>query len=217
MSEGFKYIGLDFETSGLDDKVHAPIQLGIAHRMRPTFMRYIGGWNWADRPWTEDLPTKGADKWLWQWDNDAAEVHRINRNVLTCAEDARAIDRAAQRWLTENVGSSPAKTIAVGWNIASFDFRFLSKHMPITASSISYRSVDLNALVFGIIESDTIDHYGDLYTYNGLKEEVKTIASQAIYSRLGLSERPHDAGWDALAAIYEFDALKDIINGRHTA
>jgi hypothetical protein len=199
------YIGFDFETSGVNVKEHAPIQVGLAiGTVKPVvFSSLIGGWNWLDSPWTEDIPA-GA---YMHWDNEAAEVHGISKESLLGVDSPGKVDGWASLWLSQKSHNTYLnQRIAVGWNVAGFDFPFAKRWLPETAGLLSYRTVDLNAVVFYI--SETTD-----WEYAKLKAYVKEIAadriskdSQCLYSE----ENWHDAGYDALSGLYVWEELQTI-------
>ena len=200
-----RYLGLDLETSGTDPDRHAPIQLGLAHLWdeEPTVKSWdIGNWSWHNEPWT--AAPLGAR--LAEWSPKAEEVHGITQDRVRNAPSPALVDGYAEAFL-KNLGTGPAGTIAVGWNIASFDFRFLRRWLPRTEARLSYRTVDLNALVFTLAGDDKGAYYS-------IKEDAKNYASDAI-AQAGVYFAPlwHDAGYDALASLYAWEYLKTQTKG----
>jgi hypothetical protein len=78
---------------------------------------------------------------------------------------------------------------------------------------MAYRSVDLNALVFLITQAGMLRPDGQPWTYYKLKGYVKREAEEMNYARTGTEAQNHDAGYDALVAIYAWDVLKDVLRG----
>ena len=187
------FLGLDFETSGVNPAVNVPVQLGLATQDGAVFQQLIGGWNWSDRPWTEDVYGRPYG----EWSHRAAEVHGIDRDALRTAPTVELVDHFAEQWVA-NLGEDGKHIHAVGWNVASFDFAFLRKYLPRTDAAISYRSVDLNAVVFSIVGNDRQGYYA-------VKGKAKAYAAEAI----GGEPEWHDAGYDALAALHALDYLRD--------
>lgn len=181
------FIGLDFETSGTSHEESAPIQLGIATG-EETFNMLIGGWDWDSPHW------EGYRNRI--WDEGAFEVHGITKDRLEGAPRPRTVDELAVAWLDKQAPRHPAGRIMVGWNVGQFDVPFLRNHFPNTARAMSYRSVDLNAVVFAMEQMG-------MGKYKMLKEASKDYARDQI----GGEEQWHDAGYDALAALHSFDYL----------
>lgn len=200
------FIGLDFETSGTNHDRHAPIQIGLATPDGTVYSSLIGGWSWADRGLV--LPKE------YEWDERAAEIHNISRLDLDYAGSAEMVDTFAAGFIHEHYADvRPTRLHAVGWNIAAFDFPFLRKHLLLTSKAISYRSVDLNALVFGMTQAKLSDRNGDVWGYQRLKSSVKDRAAHRVWEETGQEPSWHDAGYDAITALYAFEALQDEMKG----
>lgn len=200
------FIGLDFETSGTDHLRSAPIQIGLATRSR-CVGSYIGGWRW------QGDTVYQADAYIWS--EDAFEIHGIPQSKLIDAPTARNADDVISDWLTTTYPGHAKTRIAVGWNVASFDVPFLRSHLPKTARAMSYRTVDLNALVFGITEAGVKRPTGEAWTYNSLKRFVKDRAAEQMVEDEWIAGGPkwHDAEYDALASIYAYEELKTVLRG----
>jgi len=182
------FLGLDFETSGVSHEESAPIQLGIANPDGVLFSMLIGGWDW-DSPYWEGYRNR-------VWTEQAFDVHGITKDRLKDAPRPKTVDDLAVAWLDKMAPRHPAGRIMVGWNVGQFDVPFLRNHFPKTAQAMSYRSVDLNAVVFYMEQAG----FGK---YKMLKEASKEYARDQI----GGEEQWHDAGYDALAALHSFDYL----------
>ena len=196
------FLGLDFETSGADiDDGAVPIQVGIASFPfgdAEVFVRDIGSWNWTDEPWVDDH----VGGRLATWSEDAYDVHRIPRERLRAAPSAGLVDVWAAAEVERIAGNVPRPwRNVVGWNVAGFDLAFAKRFMPETMKKLSYRTVDLNAIVFSIAG----DSVGD---YHDVKKEAKDYAAAEV-AATGLfdGDQWHDAGYDALAALYAFEYL----------
>lgn len=205
------FIGLDFETSGSSHTRSAPIQIGLANSYGQTYSALIGGWRWEDWADTKWDHIDGIQSW--DWSDEAEGIHNITRDLLGREPDQYVVDREASEWVASHVGIVPKGIIAVGWNIAGFDFPFLRTYLPRTASSMAFRSVDLNALIFGISQAGMSRANGEPWGYYKLKGYVKKEAEAMLYARTGREAIQHDAGDDALTSIYAFDVLKDVLRG----
>lgn len=192
MSRDVTYVGLDFETSGTSHREHAPIQIGLATR-KEVFGGLVGGWDFEDK---------------YDWSYEAEEIHGISQGDLIDCAPAYEIDGLASEWL-QALDTPAKKIIAVGWNVAAFDFPFLRLYFPRTAQGMSYRSVDLNAIVFALVDARMTDSYGRPWDYYGLKKAAKEYAAAVIAREFPEieGEQWHDAGYDALASLHAYDFL----------
>ena len=206
------FVGMDLETSGSDHDRSALIQVGIANEYGQIYSSYVGDWRWADVADTKWDHIDGLRSYDW---SDEAEVraHKIPRETIDAARPAHVVDGEAAHWIREYVGIVPKAIIAVGWNIAGFDFPFWREYLPRAAGSMAYRSVDLNALVFYATQAGLLRPDGQPWTYYKLKGYVKNEAAEMHFARTGGEAQPHDAGYDALVSIYAWDVLKDVLRG----
>ena len=204
------FVGMDLETSGSDHDRSALIQVGIANEYGQIYSSYVGGWRWAD---VADTTWDYIDHIRsWDWSDEAeTRAHKIPRSTIDAARPRHEVDAEAEAWIRENVGIVPKAIIAVGWNIAGFDFPFWREYLPRAAHSMAYRSVDLNALVFLITQAGMLRPDGQPWTYYKLKGYVKREAAEMHYARTGGEAQNHDAGYDALVAIYAWGVLKDVL------
>jgi DNA polymerase III epsilon subunit-like protein len=181
------FIGLDFESTGSDPwGRHVPIQIGMAldNGSERAFTSFIGGWSF-------DNYNDPADSW--EWSEEAFGVHGISREALLGAPPVWAVDISAAAWLIDNLGWKHRMfNITVGWNVAGFDRQFVTRWFPNLNRLLSYRTLDLNALVLAQIS----DEKG--------YEKVKAVAKRYANEQLGISgDDRHDALIDARAALLE--------------
>jgi hypothetical protein len=203
------FVGMDLETSGSDHVRSALIQVGIANEYGQIYSSYVGGWTFTD-----SLGGYPDGRRTWTWSDEAEErAHKIPQATIDAARPRWEVDAEARQWIREYVGIVPKAIIAVGWNIAGFDFPFWREYLPQASSSMAYRSVDLNALVFGVTQAGMLRPDGQPWTYYKLKGYVKREAAEMHYARTGGEAQNHDAGYDALVAIYAWDVLKDVLRG----
>jgi DNA polymerase III epsilon subunit-like protein len=202
------YIGLDLETSGTDigdgstvlhpsakDGRAAPIQLGMATADGGVFCEVIGGWDfYRDHTWSDE----------------AGAVHGIPFDKVEHAPPADEVAERAVEWVAP-LGHR-ASIIPVGWNIAGFDMPFVKRFLPSVQNHMSYRTVDLNAICFALSSARVKSPLGGMWGYKSLKSVVKDVAGERAAAVLG-EVLWHDAGFDALASLYAFDALQAVIRG----
>lgn len=187
------FFGLDLETSGSDHRDHVPIQIGICAPSGATYQSQIGKWRWHDQG--------GA----WVWSDEAARVHGISRIELLAAPSVVEVDLEASEWVKSAANGVPVKfRHMVGWNVAGFDRPFIDRHLPQTARQFSYRTVDLNAIVFSLVESGMKRPTGKFWKYDDLKKEIKRRAAEMTFSEMGMAVDWHDAEYDAAASLMAF-------------
>jgi len=180
-----KYIGLDFETSGTDPWGDAvPIQIGIAsHSLDADYDSLIGGWDWNEITWSEE----------------SEKIHGITKDRLASADPVWKVDiLAAARLIEYGDLRSRMFNVAVGWNVAGFDRQFVTRWMPNLNRLLSYRTVDLNALVFALVQSER--EYAD----------VKRASKEYAAEKISDGGDWHDAYFDAIAALYSFEYLRGL-------
>jgi hypothetical protein len=197
------FIGVDLETSGSSHADSAPIQVGIANDRGMIFDSYIGGWSW------DDGFVNGKRRHVWS--DEAFGVHGIPKGRLYGMPAADLVDAQGANWIAQHVGGPSKGIIAVGWNVAAFDFPFIREYLPKTADSMAYRSVDLNAIIFGATQAGLADFDGRPWTYYRLKSYVKDAAAYRIMQQTEMETQWHDAGYDALAGLYAFYELQTVL------
>lgn len=176
-----EYIGLDFETSGTDPwGKAAPIQIGLATNYW-VYETLIGGWDWNE----------------YEWNEESEAIHEISRARLEDKQPVWKIDIQLSSFLIDMLSSNRMWNVTVGWNVAGFDRQFITRHFPNTNRLLSYRTVDLNALVFSLAGND-----------EGKFQKIKRASKRYAAERLGTDdEQWHDALYDARAALASFDYL----------
>ena len=185
------YYGLDFETSGTDPWGSAvPIQIGIAGRDGFDVEYLIGGWDWNEYEWNEQSET----------------IHHISRDELQAAAPVWQVDIIAASELLRHRSSSRMFTVIVGWNVAGFDRQFITRWMPNLNRCLSYRTVDLNAIVFALADDEA--------GYERIKKASKRYAADEL-SKFGMEENWHSALYDAQAALCSFEYLKGLDGAKH--
>jgi hypothetical protein len=112
------------------------------------------------------------------------------------------VDSAASDWLDDRFGAGKRDLHAVGWNVGSFDLPFVREYLPSLGDRFSYRSVDLNSILYSM--ADTDDEYKEL------KGKAKARAELALRAA-GVEPAWHDAGYDAAAALMAFKYLREEI------
>lgn len=177
---GLEFAGVDIETTGSDIDAGAGIcQIGV----------FLG-----DDSFVCDIkPHNGA-----LVTEEALLVNGFTHERFAAGSDASLVDRNLYDWLIDH-DVKGRTLIAIGWNVASFDLRFIKKFLPMSFSLFSYRTIDLNAVCFTMDPVNGVDK---------LKKKVKSYAAASITS----DENWHDALYDAKAALFAWMSLRNIIN-----
>jgi len=128
------------------------------------------------------------------WEEEAFQVHHINRWDVESADDADTVDAHARSWLHHQFPDT--ELVAVGLNIGSFDFPFLHDSLPSTMTLFTHRSVDLNSVFYTLDGQTGLD--GNRWTWLAWKRAAAQFAQQQLADQPG---QAHDAGWDAASAI----------------
>lgn len=203
------FLGLDLETSGSELAVgHVPIQLGLAvvRNGRPeVFAEKIGGWHFEGYPEDVTLQDDGRPA---VWSGEAAKVHNIPMKEIKFAAPPIAVTSLAIDWIDGLELPAPPDLHIVGWNVAGFDLPFVRKYMRRLDRRISYRTVDLNAITFSLVGSE-LPGRGTL-GYNAVKRMAKDYAAERC-AEVYPEAQWHDAGYDALAAVYSLEELRRIV------
>lgn len=192
-------LGLDIETCASefqsDNKL---IQIGVSlldardpQGARLTFLSDVG---WPDGSFVMNL--------------EASAVHGISRDRVLSADRAELVDACLFQWLLDN-GVNAKRGIMIGHGVSYFDAPFIRRDLPRTATLMSYRSVELNAVIFTIAHALNMDAAK-------LKSAAKEFALQDL-SKTHPSLHAHNALYDAIEACLVFDYLTALIRGTHSA
>lgn len=206
----FRFIGLDGEMSGsgsrepgtVASKKYALLQIGLAtmkmgERPDPVVLRPD-----TLRTFVSDL---GYDTWNSQ--PEAMEVNKFTADRIQAGPRPGLVDSNACAWLNKRLGFREDSTArrdlhAVGWNVGAFDMPFVREYLPMLGSRFSYRSVDLNSIVYSM--ADTEDEYKEI------KGKAKSGA-EVLLRNHGIEPNHHDAGYDAMLALMAFKLLRETI------
>lgn len=181
-----RFIGLDTETTGTDVEQHALIQVGVYDPESGDVFR-------SDiRP---PLP--------YAIDPEAMEVNRFTVERIEAASPAQAVDDALVGWLASH-GLDGHLAHAVGFNVAGFDMPFIKRFLPRSYRVLSYRTIDLNAVLFSLAETRRCGSYEDL------KHAAKAYGATRVKGKEG-SYGWHDAAFDAVASYFAWFYLLALI------
>lgn len=143
----------------------------------------------------------------WNETKEAMEVNKFTAERIRAGPSGLKVDAEALTWLESKLGSGIRDLHAVGWNVGSFDLPFVQKYLPNLGDRFSYRSVDLNSVVYAIVGPE-----GTFEEYDGLKAKAKQYAEKELGEA-----RWHDAGYDAAASLLAFRFLCEYARGKRDA
>lgn len=181
------YVGVDIETTGLDVLRHKAIQVGIA-------------W-WHDNTPASGMITAFTQEvgWLeFEYDPAALKVNGRTPEDIYNGPAHPIADTKLFNMAEHHFPRTPL--IPVGWNPGIFDVVFLQQQLPLIASKLGYRSVDMNTLAFHMAVA-----------FNASPEEFRAEAreySKDALANMGFAENWHDAGYDAAAALTSWEYFK---------
>lgn len=171
------YLGCDIETTGSEFKFeHKTIQIGVYDPKTQTLFREYVGWN----------------EGTFEMEPEATAVHKIPREMILAARPASEVDTMLLNWLVSR-GVRAKRGIIVGFNVGVFDMPFVRRDLPTASRHISYRCVDLNAILMSMAVATGV-------SWLKLKEKAKAYARSVLATEMpDLTQ--HDAGYDAREAI----------------
>lgn len=186
-----RLIALDCETTGLDLAAgNTLIEIGAAFRGDD------GNVQWFEEPIWHD-----QGSFTWQ-----AEAFKVNGysleqiSDLAAADAADIVDARLATWLD---AAGDYRLVPLGWNVGSFDWPFILKWLPITASLFkdrygnpAHQFADLNSMIF------LLDTYGTPPTKSGLQRLAEAQAEKD-----GMEVRWHSGGFDSYASLIAFEKL----------
>lgn len=186
-----RFIGLDIETTGSDVHKHGLIQIGV----------FVPDGDFRGDSFVSDVkPWPGVEI-----DAEASKIHGITFERMMAAPESFEVDEQLAHWLEEH-GIDHSNGHVVGFNVGSFDMVFVRKYLPKTAARLSYRTVDLNAILFTIAEWHPSEPFREL------KRRAKRWAEAEVTTHFCRSPQWHDAGYDALASYECWRYLVDYLN-----
>lgn len=173
----YKHVALDFETSGLrPEDGHVPMTLGFAWRNENGDLE--------SHMFKIQLPGP--------FQVEALTVNNLSYQSLRDGS-AADYDFAICKFLQSRFGDifkMKGQLVPVGWNVGSFDMRFMHKYFPEAAKFFSHRPLELNTMAFCIEE---------MFNF-----QFKKDAKQRAMQFLG-ENNWHNAEFDAKASLLVFE------------
>lgn len=190
-----RLIALDCETTGLDLAAgNVPIEVGAA------FRDDSGNVQWFE---TRILHEAGS----FTWHPEAFKVNHFSLEEISdprVANPAEIVDADLAVWLD---AAGDYRLVPLGWNVGSFDWPFILKWLPITASLFKdrygnpgHQFADLNSMMFLLEKAQ--QGMGSHPT----KASLRGVAEKAA-DRDGMEVRWHSGGFDSYASLIAFEEL----------
>lgn len=126
------------------------------------------------------------------YDMEAMAVNKFTPDRVEKAQSQKEIDKFLVSFVGDQLGADYGSLTAVGWNVGSFDLPFVKKELPRTARFFSHRVMDLTAVALYLCYGN--DSWRDFKAREHI--EIEKILGKANW---------HDAGYDALAAITQWN------------
>lgn len=185
-----RFVGVDIESTR-GDLYGRAIQLGWAFSKSEYYSTPLR--------WTpQELEHHGM------WQDEAAAVHQIPKEQCLFDPQHNSHASAVDRMLGEQYQDVPEKElIAVGFNVAGFDMAILRRDMPKFCRPFHYRTLDINAVLF----MDGL-RAGTPPLFKERKDTIMDEAKRRL-TELGIAEKRHDAGYDALFALVCMEVLQE--------
>lgn len=147
------------------------------------------------------------------WDLEAESIHGITKEEALQGKTSELVDIEFTNWLIELGANKKRRLIVpVGFNVGSFDMKFIKRFLPKSFELFTRRAVDLNGICFSM---DGLKYFGETKS----AEQWKSLAIQ--YGRYRMSVEgdkgvadAHDAEFDAWVHAYAWEFLKESIRGR---
>lgn len=179
-------VGLDAEMTGNNlSKGHVICQIGVClGNEDDTFVSDVG--------------------WLpgYTWEQQALDVNGFTHDRILSADPHNQVDRALYNWLVAN-GATNKNVVPVGWGVSYFDMPFVREQLPITASLISRRPIELFAICQVMAAAGCLDQEGrPIRNAKTWKKKAKAAAIAGI-----INPQWHDAGFDAWASLNAYAYL----------
>lgn len=133
----------------------------------------------------------------------ALEVNGFTKERINAGMSPQHVDAKAVLWLEERGLVGQQQLVPVGWNVAGFDVPFFRQYLPGLSACLSYRTLDLNALVFAYSLAHGLP-------YERVKKAAKKHAQREMRIA-GFDDNWHDAGYDAAAALFSLDYLINLM------
>lgn len=147
------------------------------------------------------------------WSIEAESIHGITKEEALKGRNVDLVDVEFSNWLIGLGARSKQRLIVpVGFNVGSFDMKFIKRFLPKSFGLFTRRAVDLNGICFSM---EGLEYYGEEKS----ADQWKQLAIQYGRYRLKLTGETkfadaHDAEFDAWVHAYAWEFLKESIRGR---
>jgi len=150
------------------------------------------------------------------WSAQAESVHKLTVADVLSASPAEVVDMKAADWLAARGGKVGAhRLVAVGFNVGAFDLPFFRRDMPVLASMLARRSIDLNAVCFTLSGWDPVP--GRVGRSAAEWKRAVKFQGAARVEAAGFAGSFHEAGYDAAVALEGWCWLREQLAASRSA
>lgn len=184
---------IDFETTGLDPKMNAPIDMGCI-LLRGSDLQFIGEWSAHIKPW------EGA-----VWTQKAYQYHKVSEGLASQRgiDFGEAVEEFFKDFGTEHY-------IFAGWNVA-FDVRFLKD-----LCERAWREEDFEKIDYHTFEMSSVAYAAYMMgIVNSYPKGLHQLASTLGMESAGAHSAVYDAKLTAsvLRVLMGMDPLPEVLKG----
>lgn len=152
----------------------------------------------------------GYEEGTYHYSDKGMAAHGISAQQIAQAPRPSEVDAVFEAWLIAGLanrgyGTDAKRLVSVGFNVGGFDLPFVEKFLPRSYALLSRRVVDLNAFLMAYGASGR-DFETSSPKWSGWKRLAVQYAAQEI-TKQSLDVARHDAGYDALEALYALEFL----------
>jgi oligoribonuclease (3'-5' exoribonuclease) len=148
------------------------------------------------------------------WSTEAESIHGITQEEALSGREQGLVDEELEAWLQQISGTTNRRRIVpVGFNVGSFDMKFIKKFLPKSYTYFTRRSVDLNGVCFSM---DGMERY-DLPRTSEEWKELSITYGRFLATSTGETAhlQAHDAEFDAWVHVHAWIFLREAMRGNH--
>ena len=183
-----KELFLDLETSGTDSRKHSILSIGMV----------VSSGNIED--YQSFYREIRYDELLIV--PEAISVNKFSFTEQTGRINLNHVDEEARIFVRKHFPD--AKVQVIGLNVGFFDLQFVYQHMPKLAEISSYRSVDLNSIMYILAEKHSMN-------FKDFKMKISDKAHKTV-QEMALGVEKHNALYDAVFNMCLYYLLKEDIH-----
>lgn len=183
----YTIVGLDCEmTGGRFEPQFKTCQVGIAYS--------VENWIKSDVGWDD-----------YEYTDEALQINKFSHKRIKDGPPPFKVSEKLTGWC-RTVNPQKGSLIAVGWGVDG-DLRFVRRDLSALGECFAWRYINLTSVCTFL--GGLRGRYG-LYSATTWKQKAKKHA-QRVLDEYNIPHQPHDAGYDALIALYGYEWLRSVI------